>query len=167
MSALINLTGKRFGKLAVLRRAEDRIRRNGAKIPYWICRCDCGASHEVMGMSLRNGDNISCGCAVQRNGGRPKTHGLSNTPTYISYKNMLGRCYDERMNGYERYGGRGIKVCAQWRGPDGLSNFVADMGLRPKGKTLDRRNVNGDYEPSNCRWATRTEQDANTRHPKR
>lgn len=82
------------------------------------------------------------------------------TPTWNSWQAMLARCYRPVCNGYKNYGGRGITVCERWHS---FENFYADMGDRPKGKTLDRLDVNGNYEPGNCRWATPTEQRANTR----
>ena len=89
-----------------------------------------------------------------------RRHGYSNTPTYRSWKTMLNRCNDINATGYERYGGRGITVCDRWRS---FENFLADMGIRPEGRTLDRINNDSGYEFSNCRWATRLEQTHNRR----
>jgi hypothetical protein len=90
-------------------------------------------------------------------------HGHRNTPTYRSWTAMLRRCYNPNWHKYEAYGGRGITVCERWRGKHGFEHFLADMGERPEGKTLDREKVNDNYEPANCRWATQSEQTKNRR----
>lgn len=92
--------------------------------------------------------------------------GNATHPLYGVYNNMLSRCYKTYNPAYGNYGGRGIKVCERWRGVDGFQNFVADMGKRPVGLTLDRENNDGGYEPDNCRWVTRTEQSRNKRPSK-
>jgi hypothetical protein len=89
------------------------------------------------------------------------THGKTNTPEYRSWSNMRQRCYDENNNRFYRYGGRGIKVCDRWLGPDGFVNFLEDMGKKAKGESVDRIDNNGDYTPSNCQWATAKEQSRN------
>lgn len=92
-----------------------------------------------------------------------RTHGHSFSSTYGSWKNIRRRCTDPGINGYERYGGRGIKVCDRWLGREGFANFLADMGERPAGQTLDRfPDKDGNYEPTNCRWATASTQQRNT-----
>ena len=88
-------------------------------------------------------------------------HGLWSTPTYMSWRSMKQRCLNPKVAGYQSYGGRGITVCERWR--DSFENFLVDMGERPKGKTIDRRDVNGNYEADNCQWATPKEQSANRR----
>lgn len=88
-------------------------------------------------------------------------HGMTDTPTYRSWATMLTRCYNPSVSSYCDYGGRGVEVCERWRT---FANFFADMGVRPKGMSLDRKNNDGNYEPDNCRWATRAEQNNNSRH---
>ena len=89
---------------------------------------------------------------------------MTNTPTYKTWEMMIQRCTNQKYDGFGEYGGRGIAVCERWR--NSFEDFLADMGLRPSGTTLDRKEVNGDYEPGNCRWATQSEQMRNTRRTK-
>ncbi len=127
----------------------------------WLCQCDCGDRKVYRTSQLRHDKCISCGCRIQL-----VTHGYSNTPTRHSYAAMMRRCLDPRDKSYPDYGGRGITVCKRWQGPKGFLNFIADMGERPPSKTIDRRDVNGNYEPKNCRWATDHMQRMNKRNSK-
>lgn len=101
--------------------------------------------------------NAAIGVALRRRR-HGVTHGLSYTPAYKSWSGMMSRCYVPTNGSFLRYGGRGISVCERWRGPEGPANFYADMGERPEGMTLDRIDPDGNYEPSNCRWVTPSEQ---------
>jgi hypothetical protein len=129
----------------------------------WLCDCDCGETTVVAGSDLRRGKVRSCGCLqleIARSGECRRIHGMSNSPEYRSWSAMIRRCTDDRAMGYSRYGGRGIKVCDRWI--ESFENFYADMGVRPKGTTLDRIDFDGNYELENCRWATVDVQRQNT-----
>ena len=155
----VDLIGQTFGFLTVV---EKSPRNDGDNIT-WVCKCHCGVIVTVSTSLLKTGHSRSCGC-LQRSiiGNLNKTHGMSKTPTYISWKSMLTRCYNENILEYKDYGGRGIKVCDRWR--YSFENFYIDMGIRPGlDYSLDRKDVNGNYEPNNCRWLDKLSQTRNTR----
>lgn len=122
----------------------------------WECLCKCGNIRILRGSEISSGLYISCGCYRRELiGKRSVTHGMSCTPTYISWCSMKNRCLNPKYPSYPEYGGSGIKMCARW---DLFENFLADLGVRPKGTTLDRiRNQEG-YFPGNCKWSTLSEQ---------
>lgn len=157
---ILDLTGKKFNFLTVTN-LSDRKTPNGK--PLWDCLCDCGKTTTVDGGSIKNGNTKSCGCyrssrMIEQN----TKHGMVNTPEWMSWSAMLSRCYNENSIGYKNYGGRGIIVCDRWK--DSFENFYIDMGIRPSADyTLDRKDVNGNYEPNNCRWLDRLSQTRNTR----
>ena len=152
----INMIGLRFGRLTVLREA-GKIGTASA----FLCTCDCGSTKIARGYSLRIGDCQSCGCLRSEHLKLIKTsHGHYNSRTYHSFYSMKARCTNEKHEQFKDYGGRGISICKRW---DNFQNFLEDMGERPDGYTLDRIDVNGDYEPSNCRWLLAEEQNRNKR----
>lgn len=156
MTKLIDMIGQRFGRLLV-------IRRNGrsSRCARWDCMCDCGNTKNIDGGELRRGAVRSCGCLhVELTSIREKRHGMSHTPTYRTWVDMIRRCTDPRRNNYADYGGRGICVCERWRVFD---NFLEDMRIRPDGYSLDRIDNDKGYNPENCRWATLVQQNNNTR----
>lgn len=138
---------------------------------FVLCRCKCGTIKPVARPSLTSGRSRSCGCAYKHPTGENHPgykHGHNRkgqtTKEYRAYRHMLNRCYNPTVERYPHYGGRGITVCTRWRGEKGFENFLADMGNAPTPKhSIDRRDNSGNYTPSNCRWATATEQHRNTR----
>lgn len=147
-----------FGRLTVLSFAGFNQHRN----TLWECLCSCGNRTVVTCSSLTSNGTKSCGC-LRRQSGRNLHHGharKNGTPEYRSWRAMWNRCTNRSHDGWKNYGGRGIAVCERWRS---FVDFLADMGSRPRGTTLEREDSNGNYEPGNCRWATPTEQQANTR----
>lgn len=157
MNALHDLTGLVFSRLTVLSSA-GKYRLSGH---LWNCICSCGNTSVVHAKSLKNGTSKSCGCLRKElSGMRAKRHGMKGTRVYASWGSMLSRCRNKNATGYERYGGRGIDVCKRW---ESFDFFYEDMGDPPKGKTLDRLDVNLSYCKENCRWATDVEQGRNKR----
>jgi len=136
----------------------------------WWCECHCGEWFIARYTHIKSGEIKSCGCRrrlVATKEGRRKLfkhghslQGSSPSSTYQSWRSMVARCTQAKRHDWHHYGGRGIKVCERWLQ---FENFLADMGERPAGMTLDRVNVNGNYEPSNCRWATNRQQSENKR----
>ena len=153
MSAAIDLTGRPFGHLLVVARATSDSRGKAR----WKCLCSCGREKIIVGSSLRRGSTASCGC-LGRHGhwrnGRP-------SPTYVSWVAIGQRCTNPSADSFALYGGCGIRVCERWSAPGGFAAFLADMGERPDGTTLDRIDNAKGYEPGNCRWADAEEQQNN------
>lgn len=145
------MIGKKFRKLTV----EKYTGKNKNNCKTYLCRCDCGNTKKVTGIDLRAKRVGSCGCLT-------KKHGKSSSNLYSIYYSMLDRCYKENSFNYSNYGGRGIKVCNRWL--ESFENFYEDMGDKPSPEyQLDRINNNGNYEPSNCRWVTPSENAVNRR----
>lgn len=162
----IDLSGVRFSFLTVIGRSESYS--NNQK---WSCVCDCGNICETTLQRLKNGRAKSCGCKKSELISKANTlHGAtcggSGSPEYQSYVAMMHRCYDSTRDSWEHYGGRGVIVEeSSWleESPKGFLNFLADMGNRPEGTSLDRIDTSGNYSKENCRWADRRTQSYNTR----
>jgi hypothetical protein len=174
-----DLSGSTFGAWTVLCFADVRRRFPRGWMYFWLCRCKCGTKSYVQDRQLLRGKSTQCRACANRSrsaigGLAAAAAGLSNPPdctahghsvggrmstTYQSWMCMKQRCLNPKNTAFDRYGGRGITVCDRWR--DSFENFLADMGERPEGMTLDRINPDGNYEPLNCRWADATTQARN------
>lgn len=158
MATLPITPGQRFGAWVVIGSAQP-----GANwAARWACKCDCGSQKDVFAANLRRGLSTSCGClSAAKTSARSRTHGMTGTPTYRTWESMLNRCNNPRNSSHVNYGGRGIKVCDRWAS---FENFLSDMGEKPeKGMSIERLDVNGNYEPGNCIWADPKTQARNTR----
>lgn len=153
-----DLKGERFGRLLVYEFHESR-----RMMPYWHCLCDCGQHLSVVSSALMRGHTRSCGCLMRETTREMSTtHGLSEHPLYDAWTNMKQRCFNTSHQSFHRYGARGITICDRWLSFD---KFVEDMLPEwQKGLTLERENTNGNYEPDNCVWATRSIQSRNKEH---
>lgn len=166
------LIGQQINNLLVLSQAEPKIRPCGKKRPVYLCECLlCGTTLTVESQTLRGAKKLDCGC--KSGNFRRQTyearvlHPLGPKDQYrasSSYDHMIGRCYNPKEKGYERYGGRGIKVCTKWA--ESFWSFLEDIGERPDGFVLDRIDPNLDYSPENCRWVDRKTSSYNTRRHK-
>lgn len=160
-----NLTGKKFARLTVLSFHHKDKKYN----TYWLCQCECGNIRVVRATHLKNGEIKSCGCYIKelvtkRNKENTRYDGLSNHRLYSIWKLMIGRCYNPKINGYNNYGGRGIIICQNWlENYLNFYNWAISNGYK-NGLSIERIDVNGNYEPNNCKWITLKQQYYNKRN---
>ncbi len=152
---VIDRTGRRYGRLVAIERLPPRSKKDTNA--RWICRCDCGNAAVAYGQDLESGKVKSCGCL---NRARIKQHGMADAPEYAIWQAMRQRCENPRSQSWANYGGRGIKVCAEWKT---FQQFYADMGPKLPGQSLHRIDNDGDYCKANCAWVSIDTQANNTR----
>lgn len=159
----LHLEGERYGKLVVMEEAESIYSKTGKMIRRWKCKCDCGNITIVRHGDLRNGSTVSCGCYNYEKESAAKTHGYSRTKLGNVFEGMKQRCNNPKNKNYEKYGGRGIKICTEWlNDPKKFFDWAIKNGYK-EGLSIDRIDVNGNYEPDNCRWADNETQCLNQR----
>ena len=169
MGKVKDMTNQKFGRLTVIRRDLTKPNHDA----WWICECDCGNIISTTGSRLRDGSCQSCGCLQKELlAERNKTHGETKTRLYNLWSKIKLRCYNKKSKDYDNYGGRGILMCSEWKKDFmsfkewALSNGY-DENASYGGCTIDRIDVNGNYEPNNCRFTTIKEQSRNTRFNRR
>lgn len=160
MSAKMNIIGRRFGRLTVVSYHGTKNNRT-----LWKCLCDCGRYAVVSGKCLNNGNTKSCGCLRKQNAKKLFTkHGKSGKRIYMIWAGVKTRCYNKTRKYYKYYGGRGITMCDEWKDDfQAFYNWSMSNGYNDN-LTIDRIDVNGNYEPNNCRWVTMKQQNRNSRH---
>lgn len=171
MGKFKDLTGMRFGRLSVLGMVDDYVGPTGKRRKRYRCRCDCGNEKFFIGENLSRGLTMSCGCLQKERAAEANTiHGETDSHLYGVWCAMKRRCNTPSVPEYELYGGRGIKICDEWMEFPPFQKWAYETGYDPDAKrgecTLDRKDVNGDYCPENCRWVNTEVQCNNKRNSK-
>ena len=150
--------GQKYGLLTVIKRVENYVTPKGVKHSKYLCRCECGTEVEAIGSCLAHKRKESCGCLQKKRAYEVNLkHGMAGTRLYNIWDKMKSRCYKESNNRYNRYGGRGITVCNEWKNDfQAFYDWAIANGYNDE-LTIDRIDVNGNYEPSNCQWLTTSE----------
>lgn len=157
---LVDLTGKKIGRWTVLERAPDLLTAGGKSHVMWKCQCTCAGRAVIRGENLRKGWSKSCGCLLKEMYVQNRGNNFYYPREYSSYMSAYDRCTNSKNQAWEHYGGRGIQFLFNT-----FEEFLAEIGPRPESQSLDRIDVNGNYEPGNVRWATSTVQANNRRKP--
>ena len=161
---MTDLIGKQFGRLTVIERVEDHLYKNGRRDIVYKCRCQCGNETNVLAVHLRSGHTQSCGCyRIETSTKTMTTHGDTGDRKLVIWKNMKARCENPKRPDYPLYGGRGVTICKEWSDDYIAFRSWAEANGYDDSLTLDRIDVNGNYQPDNCRWVTQKEQCNNTR----
>lgn len=160
----VDLSGLKFGRLTVIERGEDIIRKNGRHSATFICLCDCGNKIQVLASSLKNQNTRSCGC-LQRDTVRNlrKSHGKTNSRLYRIWERMRQRCNNPNSTDYQHYGGRGIHICEEWSSYSAFEDWSLSSGY-DDGLSIDRIDNSLGYSPDNCRWVSMNIQANNKRN---
>lgn len=163
---ILNLTGKKFGRLTVVKQAEPYISPKGYKKKRWLCGCECGKTAMATTADLLSGHTLSCGCYQKEMTSKcSKSHGMRFTNIYHVWQGMKDRCINPNNKRYKDWGGRGIRVCDEWKNDfQAFYDYVSQLPhFEEKGYSLDRIDNDGNYEPGNVKWSTRVEQANNKR----
>jgi hypothetical protein len=148
-----NIAGEVFNEVTVLYYTGVHLSPKGQRTSMWFCQCSCGKKFIASGNNLKRGNTKTCGCSRG-------SHKMSDSPEWEAWSSIIQRCTNPKNPGFKNYGGRGIQFCERWRK---FENFIADMGIRPKGYSIDRTNNEGNYEPLNCKWVLNKFQHRNKR----
>lgn len=166
MGKFEDLTGKKFGRLTVIKRVENHVQPSGKQYLQWLCKCDCGNETVVRGANLKRGHTQSCGCLIKETN---STHGLKKTRLYVVWRDIKLRCFNPNANNFKDYGAKGIVMCDEWRNDfKAFYDWAMENGYNPNAKrgecTIDRIDNNKGYFPENCRWVDNLVQQNNKKN---